>query len=1369
MDTGPFFSGTFGHPGGPTLKGLAIKLGDQAQASVCYDTELLRMSCGWTGGFLKFNPSRFGLISAPVIEGQAHFHTGPRPGVSPSENFADPRPKPLYGPLPRDFAHYEGMSLHGSRVVLRYTIGTAQILETPWAEGTDPALIFTREFEVGRCRHPVRIVLSDAGAHAELVGAGAGDGAGAMSGAEIQGTPGKNLTLLIPARDATIRIKAAIWTADPASQAAHRELVKKSPPCVKVAELTQPGPGRWGEPLVTQGVVSNQADPYVLDTLTVPFENRYRALMFLSGHDFFENGDAAVCTAHGDVWRVGGIDDKLERITWKRFATGLFQPLGLKIVKDAAGKQLVYVLGRDQITRLHDQNADGEADFYENFNNEGQVTTNSHEFATCLETDSHGNFYYLKGDSGSQTLHDGCLLRVTPDGQKLEVFATGFRNANGMSIGPDDTITVAPQEGTWTPGSAVFQVRQGGFYGAMQSHHRAVPPTTYDRPICWLPRLQDNSSGGQAWVTSDRWGPLQGQLLHFSFGTCRMFLTLRENLDEGVQGGTVQFPLLFDSGVMRGRFRAQDGQLYVTGLKGWVSSAVQDGCFQRVRYTGTPVDLPIAMQTYSNGVALTFSEPLDREAAEDPDNYGAEEWNYLWSGNYGSPELKVTSPNQVGRDEIDVKSATLLPDGRTVFLELALLNPAMQVGINYTLNSRAGRPIKQTFYATLHKLGASPQPAQLTRKERAGQLPARQEEDLKPGLVLTITSEGPANRTEQAVSRMAAIYIPRQQVESVAGPGVQLGARWSGYLKVPAKGNYAFRIETQGQAQLKLGDLQVTPDEPVALRRGYQPLQLSFAGQGEIAVRLMWKAPDLPWEAVPPGQLFFLSSDNLAFHREARAGRDSFLQRSCGNCHTLSPASGVAVDHAVWRTPARQLTDLGNRYTPEWIAAWIQTPSLMVKGSAMPRLFHASTPAESQAIADIAKMLAESARQTTNAELAPATDADFDAGLQLYESLGCVGCHRLNDDYDSPLKPRRRSLHFVAKKFRAGEIAKFLQNPRQHSPAIRMPDFRLTPDEARSLEAYLRGMSKGELEPFPELATADAKRGLKEFDAVGCRHCHTLNSTDQLLPADKKPLTAGPHSLVCEYGGSGRQGVPAFDLTLRENMELKSFLNFSMKPASQEFDIERTRRQMEYFNCSGCHSRDAQNSPLAELLVDEGEGRPPEMLPHLTWSGEKLRADWMDRLLHGKLAYVTRPWLKARMPSFPANRVAFGLAAEHGIRFDAPPVVDTPSVPEVELGRKLTLKDQGLDCRQCHGLGAEKPSGDHSTLISVGINFSHIPDRLNPEFFPRLMLNPPRYDPNSRMPVFAVDGRTTAAKGILDGNADRQFHALWEYLKSRKP
>ena len=177
--------------------------------------------------------------------------------------------------------------------------------------------------------------------------------------------------------------------------------------------------------------------------------------MFIGGLDFFPDGRAAVCTFHGDVFIVSGLDAALQQVTWRRFATGLYHPLGLKIVNGE-----IYVSGRDGITRLRDLDGDGEADSYEVFNWDVKVTKSFHEFVFDLQTDPAGNFYFAKagpvknGGRGFDriTEHHGCLFRVPPDGSKLEVIATGFRAPNGIGVGPIGEITSGDNEGTWTPG-----------------------------------------------------------------------------------------------------------------------------------------------------------------------------------------------------------------------------------------------------------------------------------------------------------------------------------------------------------------------------------------------------------------------------------------------------------------------------------------------------------------------------------------------------------------------------------------------------------------------------------------------------------------------------------------------------------------------------------------------------------------------------------------------------------------------------------------------------------------------------------------------------------------------------------------------------
>ena len=64
----------------------------------------------------------------------------------------------------------------------------------------------------------------------------------------------------------------------------------------------------------------------------------------------------------------------------------------------------IYVLGRDQITRLHDLNGDGEADYYENFCSKWNISPSYHAFSFDLWTDKDGNFKISGAPNGKYTI-----------------------------------------------------------------------------------------------------------------------------------------------------------------------------------------------------------------------------------------------------------------------------------------------------------------------------------------------------------------------------------------------------------------------------------------------------------------------------------------------------------------------------------------------------------------------------------------------------------------------------------------------------------------------------------------------------------------------------------------------------------------------------------------------------------------------------------------------------------------------------------------------------------------------------------------------------------------------------------------------------
>jgi len=450
-----------------------------------------------------------------------------------------------------------------------------------------------------------------------------------------------------------------------------------------LAAVTAGGPAQWPQVLTTTGTRGG-GSPYAVDTIAPPFDNPWGALMFFGGHDFFTNGDAAICTIQGDVWRVSGLDADLQRVRWRRIAAGLNQPLGLVVADDT-----VFVLGGDQLTRLDDANGDGEADFYACVTNRFEPS-GGHNFKCGLERDAAGTFFTAS--------HQG-LLRISPDGGSVEVLAVGFRNPDGLCLLPDGSLTVPVSEGEFTPASAICLVPQepGRPPAEPVPNFRGVPPAL---PMVYIPRGLDHSSGGQARVPDDRWGPLGGQLVHFSFGACTHFLVLRDEVAGQPQGAVVPLPGDFRSGVHRGRFSPVDGQLYACGMNGWHVYAVEDGCFQRVRYTGGTVQQPIGWRAHRDGVLLRFSAQLDAAAAGDAANHFAQCWNYRYGPAYGSPEFSPSHYGTVGHDPLVIRSATLLPDGRSLFLEIPDLQPVNQLHLHVNVGGGETRDV----FATVHAL-----------------------------------------------------------------------------------------------------------------------------------------------------------------------------------------------------------------------------------------------------------------------------------------------------------------------------------------------------------------------------------------------------------------------------------------------------------------------------------------------------------------------------------------------------------------------------------------------------------------------------------------------------------------------------------------
>ncbi len=714
------------------MKGLAIRVTPGDIANVLFDTDLLRMAAGWTGGYISTKGVAFdgGHGSHPSIVGEQKFGTRQGPGWANARGeFTDPRAEP-FGPLPEDWCRWDGLYVNGPSVVLSYTVLGTQIHEQPGMFSHAGEIAFTRTFQTKKAKANLIAVLAEVeGATAKLEGGAitltAGTNvtwialAGASKGVSLEVADNSRALLKIAKGTSPALFTVLIWRGEAANQSKVTGFAIEKP---SIVAFNKGGPVQWPESVVTKGVLNTSATPdgaYVTDSITAPTDNPWKRRVRFGGMDFFADGKrAALCTHDGDIWIVSGIDTNLEKLEWRRFASGQYETLGLVVVDD-----VIYTSGRDQITRYHDLNKDGEADYYENFNNQIMSTRGFHEFVFDLQTDKKGNFYFAKANpvnsggngfgnqkasqgNGSVCSHSGCLFKVSKDGKKFEIIASGFRAPNGIGVSASGQVTTSDNEGTWVPTTPLNWVSAPGqFCGVINELTTKETADAFVPPLCWLAKSYDNSGGGQIWVTSDKWGPYQGELLHESYGQSSLFLVLKQPIGDGrMQGGVVKFPLKFTSSVMRAKFHPHDGQLYIAGLSEWQSNAAKITGFDRVRFTGKPVYSVRGLKVVKGGVELTFTQPLDRVTASDPQNVAGKRWNYARTSSYGSPEFSVVDPKKRGRDNLDITSAKLSPDGKTLTLEIADFKPVMQQTIKFNLKAADGTDIAQEIMHTVHAI-----------------------------------------------------------------------------------------------------------------------------------------------------------------------------------------------------------------------------------------------------------------------------------------------------------------------------------------------------------------------------------------------------------------------------------------------------------------------------------------------------------------------------------------------------------------------------------------------------------------------------------------------------------------------------------------
>jgi mono/diheme cytochrome c family protein len=638
-------------------------------------------------------------------------------------------------------------------------------------------------------------------------------------------------------------------------------------------------------------------------------------------------------------------------------------------------------------------------------------------------------------------------------------------------------------------------------------------------------------------------------------------------------------------------------------------------------------------------------------------------------------------------------------------------------------------------------------------------------EGLRPGLQVIFQSTGPAPGAIAPTDRRPnlALAVPAGQAPTAfLAPG-PFRAVWTGFISSELRGQYSFQADLSGALQLDINGKRLLDTEgtggltrespPIRLNKGTNLLQAVFTSpaQGDALLRLHWIPKGAPAAPIPAAALSSgPRSSETTSAEQLRLGRALFIEDRCVRCHATTAGSADPATNL----EGPSLEGIGSRRNRAWLAEWILNPKAQRPTARMPRLFHGPTASEDAraAAAFLASLHQEAGDSAALAPPSPQGEsgkaADTDqvaAGQRLFNDLHCAACHNSPDAQEPD--STRISLANLLRKFPRAALASFLRKPEAHNAWTRMPNFKLTVEEAAHLMSYLvapaEPLAQSPSEPVP--TAEQVQRGRELVQSRGCLNCHALRLANEFTAPTLAALSARAWQTGClRLVETNDSKTPFYALSNSEREALAAAAKSTPAALTCETPAEFAQRQIPNLRCAECHGK-FDGFPSLEMIAG------------------KLRPEWMEQFLAGQIASRPRPWLSARMPAFPqyARGLAQGFAMLHGV----PPV--TPAEPAIDLaaakvGQKLVSAEGGFSCIACHAVAKV---GATQVFENAGINLAYGANRLLKPYFQRWVRNPLAIDPVSKMPVFFDENFRSPLADIYDGNGAGQVDAIWQYMR----
>lgn len=392
----------------------------------------------------------------------------------------------------------------------------------------------------------------------------------------------------------------------------------------------------------------------------------------VGGMDFLADGRMVVSTwdSLGSIFLLDGVQENdSEAIKVKRIASGLAEPLGIKVVDNE-----IYVLQKQELTKLVDLDKDDIIDEYQTVCNGWKVSANFHEFAFGLAY-KDGFFYGTLatainpgGASTEPQIPDrGKVVKISKDDGSFSFVASGLRTPNGVGFGADGELFIADNQGDWLPSSKILHLQEGAWYGSRSVDFEGTAGLKEVQPVVWLPQDEIGNSPSQPAMLNV--GPYKNQMIHGEVTHGGIKRVFTEKVAGVYQGAVFRFTQGLEAGINR-LVWGPDGSLYVGGIGStgnWGHYGKLSYGLQRLTFNNVVAFEMLAVRARPNGVEIEFTEPLKEGVGAKASDYTVKQWWYKPTEEYGGPKLDEKS--------LPIKKVTVSADRKKVLLELAGMKP----------------------------------------------------------------------------------------------------------------------------------------------------------------------------------------------------------------------------------------------------------------------------------------------------------------------------------------------------------------------------------------------------------------------------------------------------------------------------------------------------------------------------------------------------------------------------------------------------------------------------------------------------------------------------------------------------------------------